>query len=676
MQKNPSKKFPEKVSSNFIYYFIVAAAAIAVYLNVYSNQFVFDDESVVVGDQSITQLSNIPKYFTAQEGFHKVIGRYYRPVVSATYALDYALWGLKPFGFHLTNVIIHIINSLLFFKLLLLLFPVEKGKSPQARLYAVIFGGLIFAVHPIHTEAVSWVSGRTDSLSFTFFIASFIFYIKYSKSSKPLHFFYLILLYVLALLAKEMAVTLPVVLILYDISEIGGINRELISKKLRIYLILIAVSVLYLFMRWYILKDIPQRETYFYFYGKDIITGVFTMLQTLPLYFRLTLVPVGLLYHYNGYLPYVNSIAASGVIVSLIFLIIMAFLAIYFFRKAPVISFSTVIFFVTLIPVMNIVPTMNFMAERFLYIPSISISIALSVIFLKLYNDKTKQILVILFIVVICIYSYMTLSRNFDWKDNKSLFLSAGDKPGTVTYVNIGNIYANNQEYDKAEVYYRKAIDLRNETLLANVNLGKIFLIRGNFDSSYYYLYKSYQLDTLSPEPMHALAQLYANSNKIPDAISWLERAQKISPNYMNSTEMLQNLKMRQQSGEQLNSTTNDNALKVTGLENDSYQNYQKKNYDKAIKELLELIELNPAGRAGYFNNIGISYLDQNKLEDAKKYFEMAVRENKDFSTAYNNLGSVYEKMGDKEKAKQNYKKAVEADPSNQTAKDNLSKLK
>ncbi len=398
MPKLPLKK---QNSPNLLYYIIIAAASFVVYINALSNEFVFDDESVVLGDQSITEISNIPKYFTAQEGFHKVIGRYYRPVVSTTYAIDYALWGLKPFGFHLTNIIIHVINSLLFFKLLLLIFAGGKGNLTGAKLFAVLFGGLIFAVHPIHTEAVTWVSGRTDSLSFTFFTSSFIYYIKYLREQKVYFLVLLLLFYVLALLSKEMAITLPVVLILFDIAENKGLSVKLIKERFSVYFILFAASVLYLSLRWFILKDIPQRETYFYFYGKDAFTSLLTMLQTLPLYFRLLIVPIGLLYHYNGYLPYVNSITAPDVIIALVFIIVMAAITAYFFRKSPLISFSILLFFAALLPVMNIVPTMNFMAERFLYIPSISLSIVIAVVFIKYYNNKTKPVLISLIFIIL-----------------------------------------------------------------------------------------------------------------------------------------------------------------------------------------------------------------------------------------------------------------------------------
>ena len=677
MPKHSSKTGISKNSNFLKYYLLIAFAAFAVYANSLSNEFVFDDESVVLGDPSITKLSNIPKYFTAQEGFHKVIGRYFRPVVSSTYAIDYAIWDLKPFGFHLTNVIIHVINSLLFFNLLLMMFGVDGVKTQKSKLYAVIFAGLVFAVHPIHTEAVSWVSGRTDSLTFTFFAASFIYYLKYSAETKPVNFFFVLFFFVLSLLAKEMAITLPVVIILYDIAVNKGIKRELIQKRLWIYASLGAVSVIYIYLRWLILKDVPQRETYFYFYGKDSMTVVFTMLQTIPYYFRLLVAPIGLLYHYNVYLPYQSTIVSADVIIGIVFIIIMLAGAVLLFRKYPLISFSIIFVFVTLLPVMNIVPTMNFMAERFLYIPSAALSIVVAVLIIKFYSNSSKTILIALLSVFTVFYSYLTFERNFDWKDNNTLFLSADGKPGTITYVNIGNIYANRQEYDKAEVLYRKAIALRDETLLANTNLGKIYLIKGNFDSAYHYMYKSYLLDTLSPEPMFALAQLYVNNNKIPEAIGWLEKIQKITPNYMNSIQMLEQLKQKQLTEDKPLDIPNmpKENLKVSTLEQDSYQNYQQKNYDKAIEELKELVKLNPSGSAGYYNNIGISYLEQNKLEDAKKYFELAIVKEKGFSTAYNNLGNVYEQLGDKAKAKENYLKALESDPNNQNAKDNLNKL-
>jgi len=330
-----------------------------------------------------------------------------------------------------------------------------------------------------------------------------------------------------------------------------------------------------------------------------------------------------------------------------------------------------------MLPVVNIIPTMNFIAERFLYIPSIIVSIAFIAIVLKYYTDKNVNTIYGIAVIILVGYGYLTVSRNADWKDNDTLYMTGDNRPGSVTYVNVGNIYANKQQYDKAAEYYRKAIELKKEAVLANNNLGKVYLIKGNFDSAYYYINRAYQSDTLSPEPMHAMAQLYGTFNKIPESIEWLERVQKVSPGYMNSGKMLEELKAKQQMGQQqqLPDMNDPVKQKAAMLEQSSYQHYQNKEYDKAIEELRELIKLNPAGASGCYNNIGMCYKDQGKYEEAIKNFELSVNAKSDFATAYNNIGDCYEKLGNKQKAIDSYKKAVTADPNNQIAKDNLERL-
>jgi tetratricopeptide (TPR) repeat protein len=281
--------------------------------------------------------------------------------------------------------------------------------------------------------------------------------------------------------------------------------------------------------------------------------------------------------------------------------------------------------------------------------------------------------------IVILVLGVLTIVRNKDWKDNDSLFLSADDKPGTVVYVNLANIYAKKQQFDIAEKYYRKALDLRDELVLANNNLGKVLIVEGKLDSAYYYVKKAKMLDTLSPEPRLTLAQLYANKNMFPDAITELEELQRISPGgYMNSAEMLADLKRRLNTDSSgiISQKPKLNADKIIQLEQESYQKFTGKDYDSAISELLQLIQLNPASSATYYNNIGMCYQSQNKPEDAKKYFGMAVKADSKFSTAYNNLGMVYESMGDKENARKNFKSAMDADPKNKSAADNYNRLK
>lgn len=656
-------------------YIIIAAVAFIVYANSLSNQFVFDDDSVVLGDPTITQLSNIPKFFTGELGFHKVIGSYYRPIVSASYAVDYSLWKLDPYGYHLTNVIMHVLNSVLFCMLLLLMFRKEQSVFKD---YAVLIAGLIFAVHPIHTEVVAWISGRTDGIAGTFFFAAFIFYFKYSEELKGKHFFLTLFMYLLALLSKEMAISLPVIIILYDLIINRSDFKAILNKRKWMYASLILLSFLFMLLRWYALRNVVPRESYMYFYGMDLPTVIYTMLQTVPLYFRLSVVPYGMLYHYGGYLPYINTLLDFRVIFALVFIAVMLWLAVFFVKRSPYISYSILLFFVTLIPVMNIVPTMNFMADRFLYIPSMFLSIIAAFAAYHYYSRKNMNVILLAAVVVLVGFGYMTVKRNADWKTNDILFMSAEGKPGTVAYVNIGNIYANRQGFDTAEVYYRKALGLRSENLLANNNLGKIMMIRNQYDSAAFYINKAHLLDTLSPEPMFTMAQMQQRKGDIKGSILWLEKVQQISPGYMNAPQMIEELKKIPANEMQQNSENipPKELERIASLEQSSYKNYTDKKYDKAIEELRELINLTPLNPAAYYNNMGMCYLDQGKYNEALNSFMAASKSDPKFVAAYNNIGLCYEKLNDIPKAKEQYRKTLEVDSANATAKANLERLK
>ncbi len=680
-KKQTSKKEKEPVKiSKTVLYIILVIVTFAVYANSLSNEFVFDDESVVQGDPTITSLANIPKFFTGELGFHKVIGAYFRPVVSTSYAIDYSIWELNPVGFHLTNILIHIINVLLFYTLLLLMF--QKSQSAYKD-YAILIAALIFAVHPIHTEVVAWVSGRTDGFACTFFFASFIFYLKYSKEQNNKYLILTLLMYFLSLLAKEMAITLPAVIVLYDLIINRLEFREILKKRIVMYGSLIVLSGLFMLLRWWALSQVIPRETYFYFYDRDTATAIFTMLQTIPLYFRLSIAPYGMLYHYSGYMPDISSITEFRAIYAIVFIAVMGGASFYFIKRSPYISYAIILFFVTLLPVMNIVPTMNFMADRFLYIPSMFVSIIAAAVLFRYFTQKNYNLVMILSGTVLMIFIYMTFTRNAEWKTNDILFMSAEGRAGTVTYINIGNMYANKGNFDLAEVYFRKAIDLRKESLIGHNNIGKVFMVKANYDSAYYYINCAYLLDTLSPEPQFTFAQMYQRKGDITQAVIWLEKLTAFAPNYNNAAQMLQELKSlppRQLSDtvqQQIHPIIKDEKLeKMRLLEESSYKNYQAKNYGKAIEELTELIKMVPDKSAGYFSNIGMCFMDQQMYKEAIENFEIAAKKDVKFSSAYNNIGTCYERMNDIPKAKDSYRKAIEIDPNNEIAKQNLAKLK
>lgn len=656
-------------------YFILALATLIVFFNTFQNDFSFDDESVIQNNESITKLSNIPSFFTGDNGFHKVIGKYYRPIVSITYTIDYALYGLSPKGFHVTNVIIHLIASLLLFRIFTLLF----AKSKYCNIISLL-AALVFVVHPIHTESVSWISGRTDSVATLFFFASFLYYIKFTDSENKTNKFLIfsLLFYFIGLLSKEMIVTMPVIIVMYDFIY----RRKPLSylkENFKTYALFAGVTIFYFLIRYLALKDIPDRMSYMYFIGKDASVVFFTMLKTVPLYFKLLLFPINLLYHYNGVMPDSTSFDPN-VIFSLIFVIGMIVSAVLLFKKQNKISFVLLFFLVTLLPVMNIIPTMNFMAERFLYMTSFCLSLLLGVLFVKYINDKNKLIMVFVSLLIILPYSYLTIKRNAEWKDNDTLYSTADGVDGYVLLVNAGNIYANKKNYEEAAKRYRRAIEIRDNTVLGHHNLGLIFLIKGQLDSAEAQFKKGLQIDSLAPDGYLQLAQVYNMRGQTDTAIKYLEKLQTISPNYRDSQEMLKYLKMEpnQVSSDTTKTTANPqvNQLKIQLLEKSSYEHFTNQKYKEAIKDLQQLVDLNPALKSGYQNNIGMCYQELKDYKKALDAFLDAMKSDKYNINAISGASEMYLKLGNKQKAIETFAIILEQNPDNQYAKAKLDSLK
>ncbi len=671
-------------------YIIIIALTFLVFYNSLQNEFVFDDESVILNNNSIQSLSNIPKFFTADEGFHKVIGRYYRPVVSSSYAIDYWIWGLNAFGFHLTNVIIHIICCLLLFKIFSVLFWRYKYRYLLSLLTT-----MVFAVHPIHTEAVSWVSGRTDSMVTLFFFGSFLSYLEftkeqeYIKAKNTLHniknrnYYYLflsLLFYAAGLLTKEMIVTMPVIIILYDFIYRKK-NLQYLKENLLTYSLFVSITVIYLGLRYYLLKDIPERENYLYFIGKDFETALSTMLKTIPVYFRLLFAPFSLLYHYNGVIEDSKSIIETPVLLSILFIFSLISLSIFFYKKDSIVSFCILFFFVSLLPVMNIIPTMNLMAERFLYFSSFAL--ALLICHLAMIGSSKRDFSMLIFgmVIIICLLSYLTYLRNIDWKDNNTLYMSAKGVEGVVTLVNEGNIYANAKKYDDAMRLYKKSIELRDNNVLAHHNLGLIYLIKGKLDSAEMKFKKGLSIDSLAPDGYFQLAAVYNLQNKKDEAVKMLEKLQIVSPNYKNSQSILTNLKSGASTGQNLGPQEfPDDAGKgyrAGMLQKRSYELFTEKKYEEAIKDLEELAKINtdPATVSGYLNNIAMCYAQLDLPELEEKYFLEAIKKDNRNLNALNGIVAFYLKKNDKQKMKEYLDRILEINPNDEKAKKNLELL-
>jgi len=566
------KHFQKK--SGIVPYLAVAAVAVLVYGNAIDGAFVFDDRMLLVEKPETHTFSHLGGHFSGAEGFHETMGRYYRPLVALTYCFDN--WVSEAYYngqyarvFHLTNIAIHAIATLLLFRILALLCGSWKPALPAA---------LIFAVHPAHTEAVTWISGRTDSLACLFYLAAGLFWIQFAHKAKGWRLGLLGLFYAAALLCKEMAVTFPLAVVLYDFT-VGRDRAPTFKKRLPIYAGLAALTVLFVVWREIALSHVAGRDTYNYFYGKDWVTTAATMLQTLPVYARLLVAPVDLLYHYNGVLPFADSFLAPGALGGLGLLILSLAVAIACVRRAPAVTFAIGFFFLTLLPVMNIVPTFSLMAERFLYIPSIALSVLIAALLARKAPIAAQPAasawrapaIAAACWVAIGLGACLTHERNPDWTSNDKLYLSAAGHKGTKLSVNLGNYHARRDEDAKAEALFREAIAIKDETMHAWLNLGMLYLNKSkkstNASALYAqraqpdraercrqealaftveakgYLERAHEIDPLSPSPLYPLAMVSQKLGAIRTSIEYLEKYAKLKPDEDHVAALLDKLR-------------------------------------------------------------------------------------------------------------------------------------
>lgn len=407
-------RFPLNKLSYPTLVFILVSTAIIVFSNSLGNSFIWDDWAVIVWNDIISSLKNLPLFFTSSLSFANARLTYecYRPFAITTYAVDYYFWGANAFGYHLSNLVIHILNGVLLFFLII--------KISRRKIIA-LFTSLIFLVHPVQTEAVDWISGRDDMLFLFFCLSSLIFYINSLREAKLRYWLCSIALYILGLLSKEAAVVLPAVMFLYEMqfkrckcsykSRIGSICRRLSPY--------VIVTLAYILIRQKFTGSFSQGG----WWAGEWAPTLLTMIKCLGCYIKLMFLPVNLCADYLTF-PIIKGLDDISLYAIIAVVIIMFSSAVYFFKKLRLVSFGILWFFISLLPVSNIIlPVRIIMAERFLYMPVIGIALSFSsVTYLLSVKFRKKKILSyannLLMVLIVLILSALTYERNFIWKDD------------------------------------------------------------------------------------------------------------------------------------------------------------------------------------------------------------------------------------------------------------------
>jgi len=518
----------------------IIALNLLVYFPALDTGFVCDDDDLILKNSLVVGEKPFYKIFITE--FWSTAGRrslFYRPLVTLSYWIDYQLYHTQAFGYHLSNIIFHIIASVLLFLCLWRL-----GLSR----FLVIATSLLFSLHPAHTQSVSWIAGRTDILATLFLLLSLSLYL-WSKEKQNKVRVGLVLLalisFFLSLLSKEVAVVFPFLLISLDYMEKRSFKPLFQPSALGVYLGYFLVILLYLWIRvsvlgfalgyerverqnWYPggLYDISQIITFFkifYYYLKTLFYPVHLSFECKMLASLSWLDPMVLLS-----IPIV--LFALGLAISILF-------------KPSYLGLGMLWFFIALLPVANLIPSQELAMEHFLYLPSLGFCIFLASIFEKLFErfggkSRALQILIIgLLAMNLISYFALTIIRHSVYKDDIALWRDTIQKAPQKDRAlsNLGKQIFLTGEIKDSLKYFLLSTRYNPQDASSYYDAGVVYMELGDEEEAI----KSYQMAIqIRPgfaEAHNNLAYMFQQKGDIAKAIQKYQDALKVNPNFFTS---------------------------------------------------------------------------------------------------------------------------------------------
>jgi len=598
---------------------LLAAIAIVPYVNAVHASFVLDDNNIVVGNPLIRSVANVPEifrtdYWAGGAGTAAAVDPgLYRPFTVSSYAVDYQLWQLNPTGYHAVNVLLHAIATLALFFLAL-----ELLASPIAAFAAAA----IFAAHPLHTEAVTSIVGRAEVLATLLFLLAFLIHHSTAIDERPESERRLVprslavaVCYLMAMFSKEIAATLPFVLVLRDWlwrdelpSDRGAATRTLAAR----YVPLVLAAGFYLLMRQEAVTHAAQIWTGFagISAGDRALTGV----RVLAEYVGMFLFPRTLRADYwKTDVPIAQSIVQPAVLSALLLWAIVV-VAIVRLRRDRVFILGTGWFLITVLPVSNILfPIGVGKAERILYLPSVGLCLIVGWIALKAEKAWRRPAVVATAVAAILIVlAARTYRRNEDWKNTLTLALATLHDSPTSPLMNdlAAGELVNRGDAAQAVPLLREAVKQSPEQPLFHTHLGTVYYRQGKLDDAANELAQAIRLQPNDPDAHNNLGVVYLDQHKTDQAIAEFDAAVKANP-------------ARPDPHTNLGSVYLD-----------------RKQLDSAAAEFSAAVAASPENPEAH-NNLGVVHLRRGQLDSAAAQFREALRLKPDFGQARANLDTV-----------------------------------
>lgn len=453
---------------------LAAVMTALVYLPALSNGFVEWDDHVYVYENANLALTGFEFLWWAATA---VVSSNWHPLTVLTYGLEYRLWGTDPFGYHLVNVLLHAANTFLVFVLGSMVFsralPGEGRKRARGALFAALAAALVFGLHPQHVESVAWVSERKDVLSGFFFLLAAIFYMRYAgEGGGRLFYWASFASFVLALLSKPMAITLPVVLLILDFFPLGrldglrGLMRRVREKA-----------------AFFALIPVMAGLTVWAQHGDEAMATV----EASPMAERLDVAVRGLVFYLEKLVApfdlapfYVRPLAGEFYnhvfFISLAVVVAITALAVVF-RRRRALAAAWAYYVVTLTPVIGIVQVSDMAAaDRYSYLPTLGPVLLISGLagLLAGRNSRAFGATAAAAAALLSASAYLTVVQTGVWKNTVSLWTQE-----IKVFPTVQAYEKRARAYEKAGSFLEAAADYTVVIDNAGGGLSGLYLRRG-----------------------------------------------------------------------------------------------------------------------------------------------------------------------------------------------------
>ncbi|NQT10955.1 MAG: tetratricopeptide repeat protein [Desulfobacteraceae bacterium] len=507
---------------------LLIAASLVVYWQITNHGFINYDDGNYVTENSHVQAGLT--FESIKWAFTTCHASNWHPLTWLSHMLDYELYGLNPMGHHWTSLQIHLINTLLLFFIL---------QYMTGALWKSAIVAALFALHPLHVESVAWVSERKDVLSAFFGMLTISAYIMYVKKRNLLRYSLVFIFLSLGLMAKPMLVTLPFVLLLLDfwplkrlkltLNQASGqtSNLLLLIREKTPLIAPVAISAILTLIAQHS-SALKTLESF------PLQTRVANAFISYLSYFGKAIWPLGLSVFYPHPGDSISLWYASG---AALMIAVSLFIAVNTSKKYPYIITGLLWFFITLLPVVGIIQVgYQAMADRYTYIPLIGIFIILAwggSDLLKKWTNK-KIVSSILAMSVLLVLTMQSFHQAAHWKNSSTLFENAikVTENNWLAHNNLGVALLGKRELDKAIYHYKKALNIKPDTLGAIKNLGFALSEKGSFKEAAQYFTKAIVINPEDFDAHYKLGCILAKQEKFNEAIRPFAETIRINPDY------------------------------------------------------------------------------------------------------------------------------------------------